>query len=378
MSGHFHPLSPLLDHCPETLPREAYLDAGWYGREMATIWARNWVCAGRLGDFPRGTLRPVDVGGAPVIVARAADGGVSAYHNACRHRGAEICAGEAALGRLISCPYHAWSYAASDGRLVATGYGTPTDDFVKSENGLRVVSHVVWNGFLYLNRAAEPGPPRPDAGLEALDHWPMAGLVTGHRHERVLDCNWKVFWENYNECLHCPGIHPELCDMVPIYGRGIMSAPEAADWTPEQPKAGNLRPGAQSWTMTGKPCGPVFEGLTAEERQDGFRFVTLYPSAYIVAHVDYVRCVRLQPLGPEQTRLVAEWYFSPATLAQPGFDAADVAAFAKIVLEQDGDAAEMNQRGIRSPSYTRGRLMPQEFDIHRFHTWVLTEMEGAA
>ena len=89
-----------------------------------------------------------------------------------------------------------------------------------------------------------------------------------------------------------------------------------------------------------------------------------------------MRCVRLEPIGPEETRLVAEWYFSPETLAQPGFDAGDVAAFAKIVLGQDGDAAEMNQRGIRSPSYRRGRLMPQEFDIHRFHNWVLSEMES--
>ena len=44
---------------------------------------------------------------------------------------------------------------------------------------------------------------------------------------KVLACNWKVFWENYNECLHCPGIHPELIDMVPVYARGIMAPSEA-------------------------------------------------------------------------------------------------------------------------------------------------------
>ena len=373
MSEHRHPESPLLDHCPETLPREAYLDADWSEREMATVWGRNWVCVGRLGDFRLGTTRPLSVGGASVIVARAANGGVSAFHNSCRHRGAEICAAEVEVGKLISCPYHAWAYAASDGRLVSTGYATPTDDFDRQAHGLRVVSHVIWNGFLFLNRA--PGPLRPDLGLGALDNWPMDGLVTGHRHERLLACNWKVFWENYNECLHCPGIHPELCDMVPVYSKGIMSASEAIDWDGEKPR-GNLRAGAQSWTMSGAPCGPVFPALTSEQRQDGHRFVTIYPTAYVVAHVDYVRCVRLEPIGPEETRLVAEWYFLPETLAQPGFDAAEVAAFAKIVLGQDGDAVEMNQRGIRSPSYRRGRLMPQEFDIHRFHNWVLSEMES--
>jgi glycine betaine catabolism A len=299
---------------------------------------------------------------------------VSAFYNACRHRGAELCSKETHLGKLITCPYHAWTYAADDGRLVSTAFATPTDDFCKQDHGLQTVSNVIWNGFLFLALTVNPGPLRPDAGSDALANWPMDDLATGYRHERILACNWKVFWENYNECLHCPGIHPELCDMVPVYGKGIMSPSEAADWNPTQTNKPNLKPGAQSWTMTGAPCGPVFANLTAAQRQDGFTFVTLYPTAYVVAHVDYVRSVRLEPLGPELTRLTAEWHFSPETLAQPGFDAADVAAFAKIVLEQDGDAVEMNQRGIRSPSYTHGTLMPQEFDIKRFHNWVLHEM----
>lgn len=168
-------LSPLLDHCPETLPREAYLDRAWFEREMATIWARNWVCAGRLADLPLGLMRPVTVGGASVVLTRAADGALSAFHNSCRHRGAELCAGETEVGKLITCPCHAWSYAASDGRLVSTGFATPTANFDRQARGLRVVAHVVWNGFVLFNRAANPGPLRPDPGLGALHNWPMGG-----------------------------------------------------------------------------------------------------------------------------------------------------------------------------------------------------------
>ena len=376
MTTHSHPQSPLLDHCPETLPRAAYVSPDWFAREQATIWARNWVMVGRLEDLPPGTLRPVTVSGTPVLLARGTDGGISAFHNLCRHRGSELCAAEKPLGKLITCPYNAWAFAAADGRLVSTAHATPTEDFHKEDNSLLPVSHTVWNGFLFVNLSPDPGPLKPDMGLQALDNWPMDSLVTGHRHERVLECNWKVFWENYNECLHCPGIHPELCDMVPIYYKGIMSPSEAPGWTPDQPRGPNLKPGAESWTMTGAPCGPVFPDLTPEQRQDAYTFVTTWPTAYVVAHVDYVRAVRLEPLGPERTRLVAEWYFPPETLAQTGFSAVDVAAFALIVLEQDAEAAEMNQRGIRSPAYTRGRLMPQEFDIAHFHAWVLSEMEA--
>jgi glycine betaine catabolism A len=101
--------SPLLDHCPPGLPREAYLSPDWHAHEMRAIWARDWVCAGRQEDLAPGTMRPLTIAGAPVILCRLADGGVSAFHNTCRHRGAEICAAEGRIGKLITCPYHAWS-----------------------------------------------------------------------------------------------------------------------------------------------------------------------------------------------------------------------------------------------------------------------------
>jgi len=371
-----HPHSPRLALCPEGLPREAYLDQPWFDREMKTIFSRQWVMAGRVDAFRPGHMRRVEVGTAPVIVACAADGSVSAFHNSCPHRGSELCrAVEEPLGKLIRCPYHAFAFAASDGALVATGHAVPTGDFDRSAHGLKPVACREWNGFLFLNLDPAAGPLHADVGLHTLDNWPMPGLVTGHRWESEIACNWKTFWENYSECLHCPGIHPELCDMVPVYGRGIMGASEALGWTPDEPARPNLRDGAKSWTMDGEPCGPAFPNLTGSERAAGYSFVTLWPSAYVVAHVDYVRSVRIQPLAAERTRLTAEWHFAPETLAQPGFDAASVAAFARIVMAQDGNAAEMNQRGMRSPAFRAARLMPEEYEIRRFQQWVLDEME---
>jgi glycine betaine catabolism A len=377
MSAQRHPLSPRLDHSPESLPRETYLSDVWFEREMETVFRRQWQCVGRASDFAPQTMRKVSVGAASVIVCNNA-GALSAFHNVCRHRGSELCKGDTEpMGKLITCPYHAWSYAVGDGRLVSTAHARPTEDFDRSIHGLLPVAHIIWNGFLFLSTASNPDELTADVPLSTLDNWPMDSLVTGHRWSKDLNCNWKVFWENYAECLHCPGIHPELCDMVPIYGKGIMAPSEALDWSPEQEVKRNLKPGAESWTLSGQPCGPQFQTLTDEERQAGYTFVTLWPSVYIVAHVDYVRSVRLVPVSPERTRLVAEWHFPPETLAQKNFDAADVAAFAKIVLTQDGEAAEMNQRGLRSPAFARGRLMPEEYEIRRFHTWLLKEMERA-
>jgi Rieske 2Fe-2S family protein len=233
-----------------------------------------------------------------------------------------------------------------------------------------------WNGFIFLCLAPSPPPfeEAPDLGAHALDNWPMGELVTGHTLVRELACNWKVFWENYNECLHCPGTHPELCAMVPVYRQGIMAANEAADWHPGQAPEAALRPGARTWSLNGKPCGPEFPNLSAAERAAGHVFVTLYPTMYIVAHVDYVRAVTLSPLGPERTELRADWLFPEATLEAPDFDLDNVTRFASAVIEQDGAISETNQRGLRSPAFSQGRLMPQEFDVHRFQAWVRRQL----
>lgn len=373
---HRHPDSPLLDHCPPGLPAAAYWSETWFQAEREKIWRRHWVHAGRLADLEPGTMRPVTIGGAGVLLLRLPEGGVRAFHNTCRHRGAELCQVPQRLGKLVTCPYHAWAYAPGDGRLVSTAFATPTDDFDRDDHGLKPVPVTLWAGSVWLSLAEDPPPFAPDLGQGALDNWPMDALVTGHRMTRELACNWKVFWENYNECLHCPGIHPELSRRVPVYAKGVMAWNEAPGWRPDAAPGPALEEGAESWTPDGTLCGPAFPGLTPAQREAGAVFVTLYPTAYIVAHPDHARVVSLTPTGPATTRLTAEWLFPPETLAQPSFDAAAVAAFATTVIDQDGAASEMNQRGLTSPGFDRARLMPQEFDIHRFHRWVLDALEG--
>lgn len=376
LGPHRHPRSPVMDHCPPTLPAHAYYDQAWHDQELRTIWSQNWVWAGRLADVKPGTMQRRQIGPASVILCRAPDGAVSAFHNTCRHRGAELCAlAEQPMGKLITCKYHNFAYAASDGRLVATGQAHPTADFDRDAHGLFKVAVKLWNGFVFLNLAPNPGDLCPDTGLTALDNWPMEALVTGHRAVKEVAGNWKILWENYNECLHCASIHPELSDLVPIYKTGVMAPNEALSWNPDDAARPTMRPGAASWTLSGQACGPEFAGLTPAERQVGYLFVTLYPTAFVVAHVDYVRAIVFEPLAPDRTRVTAEWYFPQATLDQPGFDAAKVAEFAKIVLAQDAEVVEMNQRGLRSPVFRHGSLMPEEYAVRDFDTWVLREME---
>jgi Rieske 2Fe-2S family protein len=374
------PFSPLLDHCPPSLPARYYYDPNHFALEQKAIWRRNWAHAGRKNDFQPMTVKRVEIAGQNLIVIRDAGGKIACFHNTCRHRGAELCRpSETRLkSKLVTCPYHQWSYDL-EGKLVRTPFVVTTPDFHKEEHGLFSVAVREWNGFVFVCLADDPPDfaRAPDMGADALANWPMAELQTGHSFTTELDCNWKIFWENYNECLHCPGIHPELCDLVPVYGRGYMAPNEDPAWkgAPSTVEK-TLKPGARSWTVNGKASGPEFPGLTPEQREAGHFFVTLYPTLFVVAHVDYVRAVSLRPLGPTRTELRIDWLFPAETLATPGFDLMNTVNFAKTVLLQDGAACEMNQRGLASEKYTQGTLMPQEFDVFRFQQWVRKQLES--
>ena len=174
------------------------------------------------------------------------------------------------------------------------------------------------------------------------------------------------------ECYHCPGVHPELCDLVPLYKQALSSK---VIKTKKEPASSGVRQGAATWSMDGLIHGEQFANLSDEERLLGYKFLTCLPSMFMVAHPDYVRIVSLLPLSPETTQLTAEWLFTPSTLNHPDFNLHNITDFATLVMEQDAQVCELNQRGLRSLPHQQGILVPHEVEVYQFHQWVLTEME---
>ncbi|TIS11703.1 MAG: aromatic ring-hydroxylating dioxygenase subunit alpha, partial [Mesorhizobium sp.] len=312
-----------------------------------------------------------------VVVLRDEAGSLRAFHNTCRHRGSQLCLeSEGRLkARLLTCPYHAWSYSLR-GDLVRVPSKSLPEGFDKENYPLYRVALSVWRGFVFINLAEDPdgsGEASFDSASRDLSNWPLETLVPGHRLTKVMNCNWKIFWENFNECLHCPGVHKDLSRLVPIYGRGLMARHDDPEWARyadnDAPEfSGGLRAGAETWSRDGRVHGPVFAGLTPAERAAGQTYATSLPSMFVVGHVDYVRTVRLAPLGPEQTELTAEWLFAPDALAQTDID--NIVAFGAQVLEEDAAICEINQKGMHSIRHQAGVLMPEEYDLRRFHEWV--------
>lgn len=374
-----------LTNVVKTLPGAAYVDTAHHAKELEKIFYKHWIflCHSSTLKDPR-AFRGFTIGNQSIFLVRDEAGELRGFHNTCRHRGSALCLEDKGQfsSRLIRCPYHQWAYAL-DGRLVATTSHADAVDFDKQDYPLFSVAVREWRGCVFVCLADDPPDLEEtfERGSERIDNWPLEDLVVGHSWRKVMECNWKVFWENFNECLHCPNIHPELCDLVPIYGRRISQVRDDPHWrdheTSSDPKyAGGLKPGAESWSVDGSALENGFPGLTEEELARGQSYFVSLPSVFIAAHRDYMRTVRVLPLEVEKTQIEVEWLFLPAALADKNFDMSNIVDFAILVMEQDGTASEMNQRGLRSQKYAHGVLMPEEHYVKAFHDWVNGAMAG--
>jgi glycine betaine catabolism A len=367
----------------EGLPAESYFDPRNYERELQRIWYRNWVYVGRSSEVKRKrSFATFELGDQRILLVRDDSDVLQAFHNTCRHRGAELCRephGHLKSGQIV-CPYHAWAYNMQ-GQLLRTTSKRHARGFEVGNFPLYKVQVREWNGFIFVALTDDPPPFEKlfDLPIDRLDAWPLKDLIVGHVLLKTIQCNWKIYWENYNECLHCPGVHPKLSQLVPIYGRGLLEERDDPYWTvhtsDDDPKfKGGLRSGAATWSLDGRATSSEFPNLSLQDRKAGHIYMTGLPSMFIVGHVDYVRVVRLRPLGPEQAELRVEYLFLPETLADPNFDLRNVVDFTDMVMTEDADICEVNQRGLHAAPHVRGVVMPEEYVLRQFHDWIRAEL----
>ena len=364
-----------------TLPRAYYFSQVLFEREKARIFCREWFCVGREEGLPKaGDYLLVDVAGESVLVVRMRDGQLRAHYNVCRHRGCQLVLdggdkaspGESVgptgtFSGVIRCPYHSWTYAL-DGALRAAPFLDEGAGLYREEFTLYPVEVECWGGFVFVNlspalAAADGRTLRAQLGVvpERLQRYPLAELRTARRIVYQVDANWKVMLENYNECYHCAGVHPELCRIVPAFKyRGGAEL----DWDGGIPH----REGAWTFTHSGTSARAPFEGLNEDERTR-HKGELIYPNFLLSLSADHVAAFTLWPRGPARTTVICDFLFHPAEMAKPGFDASDAAEFWDLVNRQDWAICEGVQRGMRSRVFEFGYYAPMEslsLDIRRY------------
>jgi Rieske 2Fe-2S family protein len=340
-----------------TLPGRYYTSADVFAEEAERVFARQWVCVAREENIAEaGAYVLADVAGESIIVLRDRGGSVRAFYNVCRHRGTRLC--EAASGKFsqtIQCPYHAWTYRL-DGRLTGAPHMEEVDGFDKRDYPLHAVALGAWEGFLFVNLSREPESFErafaPLAGRFA--RFNLASLRTVRRIEYDVKANWKLILQNYNECLHCPTIHPELVTKLP-YTSG------ANDLT-EGPFLGGymeIKAPHESATITGRACALLLADLPAEDRARAY-YYSFFPSMMLSIHPDYAVFYRVVPRGAAESRVVCDWMVHPAAPEAPGYNIQDAEEFWDRTNRQDWHICEQSQLGVSSRVYEPGPYSARE------------------
>lgn len=355
------------------------LDAGYYTSgavfraERERIFSRSWICVGRCEQIVRaGDYFLASVDGEDLIVVRDRSNAVHAFYNVCRHRGTRLC--EQSGGHFsgsIQCPYHAWTYAL-DGTLTTARNMDDVPGFRRGDYPLHEAKSAIFEGFIFVNldRSPEPFEVAFAPLLGRFSEWEIGRLESGRSAAYDLNCNWKLVFQNYSECYHCPVVHPQLDKLSPSEsGRNdLAQGPVLGGYS-------ELRPHVDALTASGRTNRAPLPRLGAENLRRAY-YYTIFPSMLLSLHPDYVMVHYVQPREPERTRIVCEWLFAPEEIRDPHFDPGDAADFWDATNRQDWHVNELTQSGIRSRAYAPGPYAHSEALLAAFDRHYLRVMEG--
>ncbi|MFD0419200.1 aromatic ring-hydroxylating dioxygenase subunit alpha [Streptomyces sp. NPDC127108] len=359
-----------------TLPGHYYTDPDVFRQEQERLFEALWCCAVRSADLDRpGAYRTVQVGRESVLITRARDGGLRAFLNVCRHRGARLCADEAGqVRRSLQCPYHAWTYDL-DGRLIAAPNLTRMPDVDRSAYGLVEVALREWLGYVWVCLAESPpsfedtviGEARERLGDPAsIERYRTQDLALGHRVRYEVRANWKLIVENFMECYHCATIHPELTDVLPEFADGF-----AAQYYVGHGAA--FGDDVSGFTVDGSPgFGRLPE--VADDQDRRYYAITVKPAVFVNLVPDHVILHRMFPLAVDRTVVECDWLYAPDVVAS-GADLSKSVELFHRVNEQDFAACERTQPAMGSRAYRQGGvLVPTEHHIGVFHHWLIQRL----
>src|SRR6266481_3523043 len=306
--------------CAHTLASRFYTDPAILEIEKSRIFQRTWQLVGTLtqscGEV-NGVKRTIsdpesfftaDVSGEPIIVVRGKEGALRAFSNVCRHRAGPIALGSGCKN-VLRCQYHGWTYTL-DGRLI----GTPDVEGVEFE-----------------------------------------GLQFAERRDYIINCNWKVYVDNYLEGYHIPIAHP-----------GLMKEIDYAQY-----RTDTFRYYSQQFA----PIRAMKEGDTGERMyapgaglQEALYF-WVFPNLMLNIYPGNISTNVIVPLSHERTLTIFEWFFHDVTSQKNQERVKRAVAFSDEVQQEDIGLCENVQRGLRSSTYDRGRYsVKRENGAERFHT----------
>lgn len=332
-----------------TIPARWYLDPAFLEREREKVFGRTWQPVGfaRAVSEP-GTYFACDIAGEPVVVARAKDGMLRAFSNVCRHRASIITEGQGKAANL-RCPYHGWTYGL-DGRLLACPEFEGVLDWDKSAVCLPQYRVEVWGPYVFVNQDASAPALSEVFGDIPQEVAKLGGSVDqlefSQRRHYVIQCNWKVYVDNYLEGYHLPTAHP-----------GLFRELDYAQY-----RVDTYRYYSSQYAPI-RPPRPGQENRRYESQDLKALYYWIFPNFMLNVYPDNLSSNIIVPLGPEKTLTIFEWFSYPGSSLQP-----ETIAFSDEIQQEDIRICEAVQKGLHSRTYNTGRFsVKRENGVHHFH-----------
>ncbi|MDH4058063.1 MAG: aromatic ring-hydroxylating dioxygenase subunit alpha [Cyclobacteriaceae bacterium] len=361
---------PIIDGT-RTLPGKYYHSPEIYQEEAEKIFYKFWLYACREEEIASpGDYKLIPVVDESIIVVRDKTNGIQAHFNVCRHRGTQLCAEPKGnfKGKSIQCPYHAWTYAL-DGQLLSAPLMQEGHGFNKADCALHQAAVYVWEGFVFINLAKNPVPFEEQMGalIGKFADWKMSELRIARSIRYELNCNWKLILQNYQECYHCPGVHPLLTKLTPVQSaqHDVSDGAVIGGFMDLSKTRGSM-------TMNGEAAAPPICNVSGDDLQRIY-YYSVFPSMLLTPHPDFVMFHHITPVGTEKIINDCFWLFRPEIIndpkAQEGINSA--VEFWDLTNKQDWMVCEQMQIGTRSHRFDRGYYSGREDILHQLDQEVL-------
>jgi choline monooxygenase len=349
----------------QTIPSAWYTDPRFLAEEREKIFWRTWQPVGYAAQVSQpGQYLACEIQGEPVAVVRGGDGVLRAFSNVCRHRASILLEGQGSV-KSLRCPYHAWTYSL-DGKLLVAPEFEGVEDWSRNDVCLPRMSVETWGPFVFVNVDGQAPPlvevmqdiPSQVAGIGC----PIEQLHFSYRRDYLIQCNWKVYVDNYLEGYHLPAAHPSLFRELDYNEYRVDTFRYySSQYAPIRPP----RPGRDEARR-----------YSAEDAGNRALYFWIFPNFMLNVYPDNLSSNIILPVGHDKTLTIFEWFTYPAG-GQAREISPETVAFSDEIQQEDIKICENVQKGLQSRSYDRGRYsVKRENGVHHFHR-LLEEFLGA-
>ena len=357
-------LSSYDDHAPldraSTIPSSWYTDKRIAQLERERVFGRTWQMVARADQLRTpGEFVTAELAGEPLLIVRGKDNQLRAFFNVCRHHAAAVATDKQGIASLFRCPYHGWSYGL-DGSLKGAPEFEGVCEFDRSQNGLLPVRVEPLEQFVFVNLDSDaPSLAEFLGGLvprvAPLD---VSSLHFFERRTYTLNCNWKVFIDNYLD----GGYH------VPHLHKGLNSVLDYRQYTIET---------EDRYCLQSSPMVASSEDANVAATRTGDRawYFWQYPNFMINLYGGYMDTNLVLPDGIDRCKVIFDFYFDDVSDAAAERNRQSVAV-GERVNDEDVAICEAVQRGLHSRAYNAGRLsVRREAGEHLFHRLLAADLK---